>query len=187
MKKTNKVQVYLKSLGVDENTPQSELDILKKEYWKKERVLRNKEYRATRKDVRFSLSDLEWLSVEKQAQQLNMTVTEYARKALKAHQDGTFVSPNIESLDTLEKVVRNISTNVNSAVQFMHIMRNYGESDSGLGKLREELNVLFQRLKESVQDRPELYTWLQQDLEQNPERIKQVKSIIEKIENNASR
>lgn len=186
MADTTKIQQYLRSQGVDENTDKEEVAQLKKEFWKQERVKKNREYRKRKKEVRFYYSKAEWSDISQTAKEHKMTVAEYVKNATKAYKNLVFMSPKIEPLVQLEKLVRNISANINSVVQFMHITRKYGESDNGVGKLRTELNLLFRMLKEGIEERPELYTWLQKDLEKYPERIERVKIILDKIEKNAS-
>lgn len=186
MGKHTKIQVFLRSQGVTEQTEKEEIDRLKKEYWKKQRVLLNRSKRAATKEVRFGLSLDEWQVLEARAATKNMTVTEYAKAAIKGYEEAVYIRPNIAALDELVPAVRKIGVNINTAVQYMHLTRNYGETDAGLGRLREELNMLFRLLQESIEDRPELYRWLQSELESHPDRIKRVLHIIEKIQSDAS-
>jgi len=181
-----KVKQYLQENGVDDTTDKAEIARLKKEFWKQERVRRNREYRTSRKEVRYSLPLSEWTHIESEARVHNMTVTEYAKKALLGYRDRTYVMPNIPALEELSKLVRNAATNINTAVQFMHLTRNYGESTEVLTKLQKELVSLLDLLKKSVEDKPELYTWLQEDLEQYPERLAWLATITKKIETDAS-
>lgn len=184
MPKYESLQDFLQQNGVTGQTTDDRVADLKKKYWKEKRKLYQQIEKERDKRINLTLTAKEYRMVQRAALAKGKRVTPFVKEALLArlgkkpllHQEDVF-------LDLIAEI-NSIGNNINQVVHMMHAIRAYHDVEK-YQALVALVRQYQRQIEQHLNDAPDLYTALEQDLMESPntsERIKQVQQVLDSVQ-----
>jgi len=199
-KKQSKLEKYLAEKGISPSTPHSEIEELKKEYWRD--YHRNKYQERKKREHRFNirLTPEEYSRLRRVSKGHGRKMGEFIKEAAIAYVDQGYVVRNKKGIADLTSQVRSIGRTINQAVQKLHRRTAFFQKSGNqspneeIQKLKSDYQLLvsevegLRKVLEGFMASPPLRVGevLREQLEGNPERIQEMKKWIDLLEKSDS-